>query len=178
LCETSLHSQSTEEAGRFGQSVSEKDVNSLEVFKGTVEVMLQDGILTREEKRLVIKLAFELDLESDEPARVYEAVRDKKEVEGGRTIGRIKQLKVYQNLYEVALVNESLSRDEWRVIRHMKEQFNISDEEDKKVLESIKRSVQEKFEEGMVDKMLHALKDSVTIVGGLFDSVRTKKVND
>ena len=60
----------------------------------------------------------------------------------------------------------------------MKEQFNISDEEDKKVLESIKRSVQEKFEEGMVDKMLHALKDSVTIVGGLFDSVRTKKVND
>jgi hypothetical protein len=60
----------------------------------------------------------------------------------------------------------------------MKEQFDISDEEDKKVLESIKRSVQEKFEEGMVDKMLHALKDSVTIVGGLFDSVRTKKVND
>jgi hypothetical protein len=178
LCETSLHSQSTEEAERFGQSVSEKDVNSLEVFKGTIEVMLQDGILTREEKRLVIKLATLLDLEPDEPARVYEAVRDKKEVEGGRIIGRIKQLKVYQNLYEVALVNESLSRDEWRVIRHMKEQFNISDEEDKKVLESIKRSVQEKFEEGMVDKMLHALKDSVTIVGGLFDSVRTKKVND
>jgi uncharacterized tellurite resistance protein B-like protein len=178
LCEASLHSQSTEEAEPFGQSVSEMDVNSLEVFKGTVEVMLEDGILTREEKRLVIKLATLLDLEPDEPARVYEAVRDEKEVEGGRTIGRIKQLKVYQNLYEVALVNESLSRDEWRVIRHMKEQFNISDEEDKKVLESIKRSVQEKFEEGMVDKMLHALKDSVTIVGGLFDSVRTKKVND
>jgi hypothetical protein len=99
------------------------DINSLEVFKGTLEVMLEDGVLTREEKRLVIKLATLLDLEPDEPARVYEAITEKKEVEGGRAIGRIKQLKVYQNLYEVALLNESLSKDEWRVIHHMKIQY-------------------------------------------------------
>ncbi len=89
--------------------------------------MLEDGVLTIEEKRLIIKLATLLDLEPDEPARVYEAITSKNNIEGGRAIGRIKQLKVYQNLYEVALVNESLSRDEWRVIRHMKRQFEISD---------------------------------------------------
>ncbi len=30
-------------------------LNNIEVFKTTVQVMLEDGVLTREEKRLVIK---------------------------------------------------------------------------------------------------------------------------
>ena len=154
------------------------EVNTLEVFKGTVEVMLIDGILTREEKRLVIKLASLLELDSKEPAKAYQAITENTTVEGGKNISRKKQLIVYENLYEVALLNESLSQDEWRVIRFVKNLFDISDEEDKIVLANIKRSVEEKFEEGVVDKMLHALKDSVTIVGGLFDSVRTKKVNE
>ena len=154
------------------------EVNTLEVFKGTVEVMLIDGILTREEKRLVIKLASLLELDSKEPAKAYQAITENTTVEGGKNINRKKQLIVYENLYEVALLNESLSQDEWRVIRFVKNLFDISDEEDKIVLANIKRSVEEKFEEGVVDKMLHALKDSVTIVGGLFDSVRTKKVNE
>ncbi len=154
------------------------EVNTLEVFKGTVEVMLIDGILTREEKRLIIKLASLLELDSKEPAKAYQAITEKTTVEGGKNINRKKQLIVYENLYEVALLNESLSQDEWRVIRFVKNLFDISDEEDKVVLANIKRSVEEKFEEGVVDKMLHALKDSVTIVGGLFDSVRTKKVNE
>jgi len=158
--------------------VAGSEVNTLEVFKGTVEVMLIDGILTREEKRLIIKLASLLELDSKEPAKAYQAITEKTTVEGGKNINRKKQLIVYENLYEVALLNESLSQDEWRVIRFVKNLFDISDEEDKVVLANIKRSVEEKFEEGVVDKMLHALKDSVTIVGGLFDSVRTKKVNE
>jgi len=99
-------------------------------------------------------------------------------MKGGKNITRREQLVVYESLYEVALLNESLSQDEWRVIRFVKNLFDISDKEDEIVLANIKRSVEEKFEEGVVDKVLHALKDSVTIVGGLFDSVRTKKVND
>jgi|TARA_B100000959_G_C14965189_1_gene617419 hypothetical protein len=158
--------------------VAESEVNTLEVFRGTVEVMLVDGILTREEKRLVIKLASLLELDSEEPALVYQAITENTALQGGKNINREKQLVVYEHLYEVALLNESLSQDEWRVIRFVKNLFNISDEEDKIILANIKRSVEEKFEEGVVDKVLHALKDSVTIVGGLFDSVRTKKVNE
>jgi hypothetical protein len=37
--------------------------------------MLVDGVLTREEKRLVIKLASALNLEEDQPSKIYEAVR-------------------------------------------------------------------------------------------------------
>ena len=158
--------------------MAESEVNTLEVFKGTVEVMLIDGILTREEKRLVIKLASLLELESEEPTIAYQAITENASVKGGKNINRRKQLVVYESLYEVALLNESLSQDEWRVIRFIKNLFDISDEEDEVALANIKRSVEEKFEEGVVDKVLHALKDSVTIVGGLFDSVRTKKVND
>ena len=158
--------------------MAESEVNTLEVFKGTVEVMLVDGILTREEKRLVIKLASLLELDSEEPTIAYRAITENTSVKGGKNINRREQLVVYESLYEVALLNESLSQDEWRVIRFVKNLFDISDEEDEIVLANIKRSVEEKFEEGVVDKVLHALKDSVTIVGGLFDSVRTKKVND
>ena len=158
--------------------MAESEVNTLEVFKGTVEVMLVDGILTREEKRLVIKLASLLELDADEPTIAYRAITENTSMKGGKNITRREQLVVYESLYEVALLNESLSQDEWRVIRFVKNLFDISDKEDEIVLANIKRSVEEKFEEGVVDKVLHALKDSVTIVGGLFDSVRTKKVND
>ena len=37
--------------------------------------MLVDGVLTREEKRLIIKLASALKLSPEEPAYVYEAIQ-------------------------------------------------------------------------------------------------------
>ena len=69
----------------------------------------------------------------------YVAIQEGSELSGGKSINRRKQLKVYEKIYEVALLNESLSQDEWRVIRYIKELFDISDDEDKKVLENIKR---------------------------------------
>ena len=41
---------------------------NLDVFRSTVEVMLIDGRLTREEKRLTIKLASALGLTAEQPA--------------------------------------------------------------------------------------------------------------
>jgi hypothetical protein len=38
---------------------------SLDVFRSTIEVMLVDGVLTREEKRLIIKLASALNLTAE-----------------------------------------------------------------------------------------------------------------
>ena len=100
--------------------------------------MLLDGVLTREEKRLIIKLASLLELKAEEPAMAYAAIQEGEELSGGKSIDRQKQLKVYEKIYEVALLNESLSQDEWRVIRYIKELFDISDSEDKKVLDNIK----------------------------------------
>ena len=55
--------------------MSSDGLGTLEVFRSTVEVMLVDGVLTREEKRLIIKLASALRLRSDEPAYIYEAIQ-------------------------------------------------------------------------------------------------------
>ena len=47
--------------------MSDPMCHSLEVFHSTISVMLVDGILTREEKRLVIKLASALGLNETQP---------------------------------------------------------------------------------------------------------------
>ena len=56
--------------------MSASDLDNIQVFKSTVEVMLEDGVLTREEKRLVIKLSSALGLGQDEPGLVYRAIRE------------------------------------------------------------------------------------------------------
>ena len=56
--------------------MSGENVGALTVFRTTIEVMLRDGILTREEKRLIIKLANALGLSPDEPAEIYAAIRE------------------------------------------------------------------------------------------------------
>ena len=42
------------------QLVSAKTVHRLAAFRSTIEVMLLDGVLTREEKRLIIRLSLVL----------------------------------------------------------------------------------------------------------------------
>ena len=61
-----------------------ENVGALTVFRTTVEVMLRDGVLTREEKRLIIKLANALGLSPEEPAEIYSAIREGRESESGR----------------------------------------------------------------------------------------------
>ena len=55
--------------------MSEPISHSLEAFHSTISVMLVDKVLTREEKRLIIKLASALGLNEDEPSQIYQAVR-------------------------------------------------------------------------------------------------------
>ena len=58
------------------QPVSAKSVHRLAAFRSTIEVMLLDGVLTREEKRLIIRLSSCLKLEPHQPAEVYQAIID------------------------------------------------------------------------------------------------------
>ena len=81
---------------------------TLEVFSDCVTVMLNDGILTREEKRLISALSRNLELKDDEPLQVYEKVRDGEKMGGGATISRKKQLEIYQNIYEIQIGNHDI----------------------------------------------------------------------
>ena len=51
--------------------MSEPISHTLEAFHSTISVMLADKVLTREEKRLIIKLASALGLNENEPSEVY-----------------------------------------------------------------------------------------------------------
>ena len=155
--------------------VSEPISYSLEAFHSTINVMLVDGILTREEKRLVIKLANALELKEDEPSQIYEAIQKGEEVKGGTPIDLALARDIYTKVFEIAIVNASLSRDEFRVLAHLRGIFQINDEEHHRIEEQLREIVKEKFEDpNVIDKMLGTLRDSVSLVGDLFDVVRKK----
>ena len=137
--------------------------------------MLVDKILTREEKRLIIKLASALGLNEDEPSQIYQAIRNDEEVKGGNPIDTKKAHEIYTKVFEIAIVNASLSRDEFRVLAHLRDIFGIDDEEHQRIEEELREIVREKFEDpNVIDKMLGTLRDSVSLVGDLFDVVRKK----
>lgn len=137
--------------------------------------MLVDGVLTREEKRLIIKLASALQLSAEDPAIIYQAIQEKAESEKGSLVTTEMAREVYTKVFEVAIVNASLSRDEFRVLAHLRNVFEIDDKEHEKIETELRDIVREKFEDpGVVDKMLHTLRDSVGLVGDLFDTVRKK----
>tara|TARA_B100000614_G_scaffold100787_1_gene90580 strand:- start:6372 stop:6845 length:474 start_codon:yes stop_codon:yes gene_type:complete len=155
--------------------VTGENVGALTVFRTTVEVMLRDGVLTREEKRLIIKLANSLGLSPEEPAEIYAAIRENRETEEGREVTPNEQRLVYTRVFEVAIVNASLSKDEFAVLANLRAQFNIEDDDHARIEADLREMIRQKTEdENVVDKMLGTLKDSVSLVGSLFDGVRTK----
>jgi len=155
--------------------VSEPISYSLEAFHSTISVMLIDKVLTREEKRLIIKLASALGLNEDEPSQVYQAIRNGEETKGGAPIDEELAHEVYTKVFEIAIVNASLSRDEFRVLAHLRDIFQIDDKEHQRIEEELREIVKEKFEDpNVIDKMLGTLRDSVSLVGDLFDVVRKK----
>ncbi|MDP6333017.1 MAG: hypothetical protein QF479_00105 [Candidatus Poseidoniaceae archaeon] len=158
--------------------MSEVLCHSLEVFQSTIEVMLVDGLLTREEKRLVIKLASALNLKEDEPSKIYEAIRKGKTIDGGAPITLLEAKNIYTKVFEIAIVNASLSRDEFRVLAHLRDIFKIDDKEHEDIEAELREIVKEKFEDpNVIDKMLGTLRDSVSLVGDLFDIVRKKSTD-
>tara|TARA_Y100000758_G_C15998232_1_gene403104 strand:- start:381 stop:836 length:456 start_codon:yes stop_codon:yes gene_type:complete len=144
---------------------------TLEVFSDCVTVMLNDGILTREEKRLISALSRNLDLKDDEPFQIYEKVKNGGRMEGGAIISRKKQLEIYQNIYEIALVG-ALSKDEWRLLAFLRKEFDINEEEHKEIQTLLKNNIKERYEPKVVESLLKTIEDSATtitkMIGKLF----------
>lgn len=137
--------------------------------------MLVDGRLTREEKRLTIKLASSLELTEEQPALIYKAIQNNTESEAGELVSMEKAREIYTKVFEVAIVNASLSRDEFRVLAHLRSEFEIDDDEHQGIETKLREIVKDKFEDpSVVDKMLLTLRDSVGLVGDIFDTVRQK----
>lgn len=75
----------------------------------------------------------------------------------------------------MAIVNASLSRDEFRVLANLRTQFNIDDALHKEIEQELREMMKEKYEDkAMVDTLMDTLKDSVGLVGDLFDTFRKR----
>ena len=144
---------------------------TLEVFSDCVTVMLSDGILTREERRLISALSRNLELKDGEPLQIYEKVKNGGKMVGGGIISREKQLVIYQNVYEIALVG-ALSKDEWRLLAFLRKEFDINEEEHKEIQTRLKNNIKERYEPKVVESLLKTIEDSATtitkMIGRLF----------
>ena len=111
----------------------------------------------------------------EEPAEIYSAIREGRESESGREVTPNEQRLVYTRVFEVAIVNASLSKDEFAVLANLRAQFNIDDDDHARIEADLRDMIRQKTEdENVVDILLGTLKDSVSLVGSLFDGVRTK----
>ena len=155
--------------------MSASDLDNIQVFKSTVEVMLEDGVLTREEKRLVIKLSSALGLGQDEPGLVYRAIKESGELPSGKSISHDEARSIYMKILEVALVNASLSMDEFRVLDHLRTVFGINEEENEKIREDLEGIIKEKYDDpNVIEKVYDILKDGVNTINDKIDNL-TKK---
>ena len=156
-------------------TVSSLELGALDVFRSTVEVMLTDGVLTREEKRLIIKLASALKLSPEEPAYIYESIQAGTESRSGNPISPEEMRTIYTKVFEVAIVNASLSRDEFRVLANLRTQFQINDSLHEEIEHELREMMREKYgDKAMIDTLMDTLKDSVGLVGDLFDNFRKR----
>ena len=151
------------------------ELNNIEVFKTTVQVMLEDGVLTREEKRLVIKLSSALGLSENEPGLVYKSIREGTELPSGREISEGEAREIFMKIFEVALVNASLSLDEFRVLDHLRETFGIDEEDFNNIKSELEGIIKEKYDDpNVLEKVYEILKDGVNSINDRIDNL-TKK---
>ena len=164
-----------QKVGAPRENVSSPHLGALDVFRSTVEVMLGDGVLTREEKRLIIKLASALNLAPEEPAYIYQCIQSDEPSRSGDPVSPDDMRVIYTKVFEVAIVNASLSRDEFRVMANLRGQFDINDSLHEEIEHELREMMKEKYgDKAMIDTLMDTLKDSVGLVGDLFDTFRKK----
>ncbi len=115
---------------------------TFEVFAGVVRIVLLDGQLTQEEKRLLISIVRSLDLDDGEPSRVYEAVLAGEEVKGGQRMTKKQCTELYESAIEVAYSNFDLSRDEDMLFAHLEEMFGYIGNEREDTCKKIRKQLE------------------------------------
>ena len=122
------------------------EVRTLEVFAGVVKVVLMDGQLTQEEKRLLISIARSLDLDDGEPKQVYEAVVAGEEVVGGHPLDDRQCSDLYMQALRVAYVNFDMSSDEQMLFAHLEQTFGYGIEKRAQGCKDIREEEEKRLE--------------------------------
>ncbi len=148
--------------------VSDSPITDLGTFKGVVSLVLRDGVITREEKRLVIKLASLLNLDDSVPKKVYDAVISSSDIQGGRKLTSEDCLQIYAGLFETAFLNASISEDEYLVVAYLRHFFDISDEEHDQIVAAMLEGLEEHVEKSVFHLVEKGFEQALDKVNGFF----------
>ncbi|MCS5526557.1 MAG: hypothetical protein NZ774_01720 [Candidatus Poseidoniales archaeon] len=157
----------------------EGPVRTHEVYATVIEVLLRDGVLTREEQRLATRLAILLFKKENDlktlPGEIYNSVIAGDIVEGGEIINQGQRLQIYEEMFETAFVNASLSHDEMAVIAILRSGLRITDKEHNLAMEIAKSTLEESDDPKLLQKVRDDLGGVIELVGGMFESLRPKR---
>ena len=146
-------------------------ITDIGAFQGVVSIVLRDGEITREEKRLVIKLAGLLGLPEDVPKRVYDAIVNGEKLEGGSEISKKDCLRVYSGMFQTAYLNASISEDEYLVVAYLRYLFEITEDENEKVMNGVHAELEEHVEKNVRQVVEKGVEQAKDIVDGLFNRI-------
>jgi len=159
--------------------VGEGPVRTREVYATVIEVLLRDGVLTREEQRLATRLAILLFKKENDlktlPGEIYNSVIAGDVVNGGEIINKDERLQIYEEMFETAFVNASLSHDEMAVIAILRSGLRITDKEHELAIEIVKGTLEESDDPKLLQKVKDDLAGVIDLVGGMFESLRPKR---
>ena len=160
---------------RVGASpyVPDDVVTDISAFQGVVSIVLRDGEITREEKRLVIKLASLLGLDENDPKRIYDAIVTGEKLDGGRVLDKTEQLRVYSGMFQTAYLNASISEDEYFVVAYLRLMFQIDDDENDAVINAIHDELEEHVEKNVFQVVEKGLDQAKDVVDGLVNRLRS-----
>jgi hypothetical protein len=154
-------------------------VRTREVYATVIEVLLRDGVLTREEQRLATRLAILLFKKENDlktlPREIYNSVIAGDVVDGGEIINKDERLQIYEEMFETAFVNASLSHDEMAVIAILRSGLRITDKEHELAIEIVKGTLEESDDPKLLQKVREDLAGVIDLIGGMFESLRPKR---
>lgn len=149
----------------------------LELFKGAVQVMLKDGILSNDEKRLIITLAGLLGLEGDEPLKAYQSIVEGTGLEQGKDIIDQDPKHVYESLIRAAYFDSDLSKDEVAVVGYLYRALNITQTTHEEIFANLKDKIEEEEKKNYSGKFWPKItlsEFSRRITSPIFDVVRRR----
>ena len=158
--------------GYVSRFVPSDAITDISTFQGVVSIVLKDGEITREEKRLVIKLASLLGLDEDAPKRVYDAIVVGEKLDGGNEISKEQRLEIYAGMFQTAYLNASISEDEYLVVAYLRYLFDISDEENELVMAEIHDALEEHVEKSVFHLVEKGFEQALDKVNGFFVKIR------
>ncbi|MFQ3344391.1 MAG: hypothetical protein ACKVI6_05545 [Candidatus Poseidoniales archaeon] len=145
------------------------------VFRGAASLALRDGQLSNGEKRLLMKLAYSLKLDDDEPKMIYDSIVENNPLKPGKSLNEEEQRRIYGQVLEAMLIHTDRSDDELMQIAYLRKIFSIDDSEHRAITRSMDRQLEEVIHRTIKDEFRIRLYDSIDRMGDIFDNILIRK---